>query len=132
MLETFDIYGIQIEYEDFLEEIQNSGTLTYDIGTFDEGVQRFKSAFLQSELYEILMKNTDLDIYFCEMVFSHEELETGIEMGFVNIGRNWSTIKDHETGKSFKENVEEELSNCFDFISDEYLWYSNFKGIYER
>jgi len=67
---------------------------------------------------KIIKMKPDLEDEDCVYELS-ENLDTSLEVhtpsdwDTVYIGRDWSSVKDDETGKQFKENVEKEIKELF-------------------
>lgn len=83
---SFCIYGVAMETEEVIEKIQESLTQEEKDQLEEEG---------DYMITEIIEDKADLSVYESE--------------GSIWIGREWSSIKDDETGAQFKANVKAEI-----------------------
>ena len=86
---SFCIYGTCMSFSEIKENIKNSTLLTESYST--EEIEEME----KWDLIEIVEGNTDLYVKYYE--------------GDIWIGREWTSIKDDETGLQFKENTKAEI-----------------------
>jgi len=124
MFEKFAIYGIRIEFEYFMDKLNETDIFGDDIGFFYEGCQRFHTSMVD-ELKEYLEIEDDLEIYICESSFLvfNEKTEEITEVDGLELfaGKSWSEIGDNQTGLQFKEEVKNMINEHFYFIDDYFL-----------
>ena len=110
---SFCIYGSSFDLYDFMRECKLVD---------DEMREKYEEDGEYWEITEMIEKKTGLEIHV-------------YEDGELWIGKSWSSIGDDETGKDFKENVENIMKENFD-VSDchtyEESWYSQKIKKYEN
>jgi len=90
---SFLIHGIVEDYTEIMSLLKEKGILSSDIE--DEGI------WLEEGEGFKFFNNKRLEV---ETVYEGESL---------TIGRSWSSIRDDETGKQFKESIEAEIKELF-------------------
>ena len=66
------------------------------------------------------MNDEDVDVYDVGELIANSlglELHCGFGCEYFYIGKSWSSIKDDETGKQFKEHIEVQLRKIFSGIT---------------
>ncbi len=98
---SFLIYGITGEEDKLLSGLKSNNIIPEEENNFGEWIW-------SGEANKIL-KDKNLEL---EVVSDYDE--------YVYIGRSWDKIKDDETGKQFKENIEKSIKELFgdDFESN--------------
>jgi len=90
---SFCIYGISMEPDEMTEKLQKLGLMGKDDNNIYEWPYCDKGKILEQNNIKIESGHPDA--------------------GYIYFGREWKSIKDNETGKEFKENVEKSLNKIF-------------------
>lgn len=88
---SFLIYGIEITTENVVEI---ASKLNKEI---DESYDDYFYNDLYDDLYTLFKNNKEISIYSC------------YDGEIMYVGKSWDKVKDDQTGKEFKENVQNEI-----------------------
>lgn len=102
---SFCIYGTQVKYDDFINGVKNAFKNNQEIISVIEQIEEeYNSRSESIESILSLLNRHNLN-NVCDYYYIPEEYSS------YYIGREFSGIKDNETGKEFKEGVEKFLKN---------------------
>jgi len=94
---SFCIYGSSYEVESLIQKMKETKFIDENDEEIQERLEEMREEFNWSGLENIMSNKTLLEVYTSD--------------DYVWIGKSWDRINDHETGKEFKERVEQELQD---------------------
>lgn len=102
-------------HQNFISNSSSSSFIIYGINTSIDDVTKYaKSNFSENSEYQKIALKDDYEIIeFLNDTISTIEFIADYEDDSVYVGRSFETIKDDETGKMFKDSVEEFIKESF-------------------